>query len=258
MACAVALLAVPAAGCGAPSSHSGGPAPSASAAPSASPASSASPARSVAIPAAVTTYVAEGVGRTVRVYDAPHDARPSLVLPNPWLLNGATTHPVPQWFLVLRTRPDGWVEVQLPVRPNGRTGWLAPGNERLLVDAYRIDVSLHRHRMTVWRDHTVIYTGPVATGAAATPTPRGRFYLRVLLHNDNPASVYGPYAYGLSAHSEALTTFNGGDAEIGLHGNDDPTVLGTSVTHGCIRMDNTEITRLTHLLPLGTPVTISS
>ena len=88
------------------------------------------------------------------------------------------------------------------------------------------------------------------------PTPTGHYYIRVLIKAPNPTTVYGPYAYGLSSHSEALSSFDGGDAEIGLHGNDDASVLGRDVTHGCIRMDNTEITKLAGILPLGTPVEI--
>jgi len=80
----------------------------------------------------------------------------------------------------------------------------------------------------------------------------------VLMKAPNPGGAYGPYAYGLSSHSDALSSFNGGDAEIGLHGNDDASVLGSAVSHGCIRMDNTEITKLAALLPLGTPVDISA
>ena len=60
----------------------------------------------------------------------------------------------------------------------------------------------------------------------------------------------------MSSHSDTLDTFNGGDAEIGIHGNDDASVLGSNVTHGCIRMDNDAITKLTKSLPLGTPVEI--
>jgi lipoprotein-anchoring transpeptidase ErfK/SrfK len=70
--------------------------------------------------------------------------------------------------------------------------------------------------------------------------------------------VYGPFAFGLSAHSDALTTFSGSDAEIGLHGNNNASALGRSVSHGCIRMDNTAITTLSKILPLGTPVEIRS
>jgi lipoprotein-anchoring transpeptidase ErfK/SrfK len=78
----------------------------------------------------------------------------------------------------------------------------------------------------------------------------------VLLRSPNPDSVYGPYAYGLSAHSDALTSFSGGDAEVGIHGNNDASVLGQSVSSGCVRMSNDGITRLTEMLPLGTPVEI--
>jgi lipoprotein-anchoring transpeptidase ErfK/SrfK len=121
---------------------------------------------------------------------------------------------------------------------------------------YRIEVALSAHQITVYDDSAVLYRGPVATGAATTPTPTGNYYLRVLLKNSNPTSVYGPFAFGLSAHSDALTTFSGSDAEIGLHGNNNASALGHNVSHGCIRMDNTAITRLSETLPLGTPVDI--
>ena len=70
--------------------------------------------------------------------------------------------------------------------------------------------------------------------------------------------MYGPYAYGLSSHSDSLDEFAGGDAEIGIHGNNDASVLGTDATHGCIRMDNDAITMLAKQLPLGTPVTVAA
>ena len=53
-----------------------------------------------------------------------------------------------------------------------------------------------------------------------------------------------------------LETFNGGDGEIGIHGNNDASVLGSDVTHGCIRMDNDAITELTKVIRLGTPVDV--
>ena len=78
----------------------------------------------------------------------------------------------------------------------------------------------------------------------------------MLLETPDPTSVYGPYAYGLSGHSDVLTEFNGGDGEIGLHGNNDASVLGKNISHGCIRMDNTKITQLAKVLMLGTPVEV--
>ena len=96
----------------------------------------------------------------------------------------------------------------------------------------------------------------IAVGTDDTPTPIGEYFVRVKVKAIDPNTVYGPYAWGLSSHSDVLETFNGGDAEIGIHGNNDASVLGNDVTHGCVRMDNDAITSLTNMLPLGTPVDI--
>ncbi len=81
-------------------------------------------------------------------------------------------------------------------------------------------------------------------------------FIRALLRAPTSGTVYGPYAYALSGFSQVLKTFDGSDAEIGIHGNDDPSVLGHDVSHGCIRMSNAGVTQLATLLPLGTPVDI--
>jgi lipoprotein-anchoring transpeptidase ErfK/SrfK len=201
--------------------------------------------------------VAKAVGPTVDVFASPDSPAPAVTFPNPWFLNDDPSTPVPQVFLVDEQRPDGWVQIRLPERPNGSTGWVRSTSVQLNADPYRIDVSLTGRSIEVHHGATVVYQGAVAIGTAATPTPTGLFYVRVLLQTVNPNSVYGPYAYGLSGHSDVLTTFDGGDGEIGIHGNNDASVLGQSVTHGCIRMDNAEITALAAILPLGTPVQIS-
>ena len=195
----------------------------------------------------------------ITVFASPDPAAPTQQFPNPWLYdqsNPATG--VPQTFLVKSQRPDGWVEVMLPVRPNGSAGWVHSTDVNLAQNPYRIAVSLSAHTITVTNAEQVIYTGPVAVGAPDTPTPTGNYYLYVLLQSPDPGGPYGPFAYGLSSHSEALETFAGGDAEIGIHGNNDASALGSSVSHGCIRMDNAAITDLATKLPLGTPVDVTA
>jgi len=54
-----------------------------------------------------------------------------------------------------------------------------------------------------------------------------------------------------------LYSFGGGPGQIGIHGTNDPSSVGRSVSHGCIRLSNAAITRLAQELPLGTPVTIT-
>jgi lipoprotein-anchoring transpeptidase ErfK/SrfK len=194
----------------------------------------------------------------IGVFTNPGDPQPVQTFPNPWLYQpGNPATGVPQVFLVKSQRPDGWVEVLLPVRPNGSTGWVQASEVTLTQNPFHIVVSLGAHTITVTNAHDVIYTGPVAVGAPDTPTPTGNYYLYVLLQAPDPSGPYGPYAYGLSSHSDALETFAGGDAEIGIHGNNDSSALGQSVSHGCIRMDNAAISDLATKLPLGTPVDVN-
>ena len=229
------------------------------------------PATTTASTGATAPYVsyiatAKSTVATVPVYDSPTSPAPSRQLENPWLVDPAVpTSKVTQVFLVKAQQPSGWVKVLLPVRPNGSTGWVKAADVTVSPNTYAIKIELGAHTITVTNADKVIYTGPVAVGATdpplpdvgkPTPTPTGEYYLRVLLQAPDPNTVYGPFAYGLSSHSDSLSEFAGGDAEIGIHGNDDASVLGTDATHGCVRMDNAAITALAKQLPLGTPVNI--
>ena len=44
--------------------------------------------------------------------------------------------------------------------------------------------------------------------------------------------------------------------EFGIHGTQDPYSLGWSSSHGCIRMENSEVAELYKVIPIGTSVTI--
>ncbi len=96
----------------------------------------------------------------------------------------------------------------------------------------------------------------IADGAAATPTPVGRFFITELLRQPARHGLYGPWAFGLSAHSAVLAHWGGGDGQVGIHGTDEPQLIGRSISHGCIRLRNRDIARLARVLPLGTPVDI--
>lgn len=151
--------------------------------------------------------------------------------------------------------PDGdWLEVLLPVRPNGTTGWIPLEEVELTVNPYRIEIDMARFRLTVLRRDVVQLTTEVGLGTGETPTPIGDFYLMELLKPSTPTGPYGPYAYGLSGYSNTLESFNGGEGVIGIHGTNQPDLLGGPVSHGCIRVANDMIEEMTDFLPLGTPV----
>jgi len=201
-------------------------------------------------PRATPSVVAHARGQIVRVYRTRRSRRPYLTLRSP------TSEGFPLVFLVQKRRP-GWDKVYLPVRPNGSTGWIRAGTVDLALNPYHVVVSLTSHRVTVWKRGRIVLRERAGVGRSVLPTPTGTYFIVELLKQPNPRGVYGPYAFGLSAFSNVLTSFGGGPGQIGLHGTNDPTRLGTNVSHGCIRISNVGITRLARLLPLGTPVLIT-
>jgi lipoprotein-anchoring transpeptidase ErfK/SrfK len=76
------------------------------------------------------------------------------------------------------------------------------------------------------------------------------------LDTGEPAGPYGPYALGLSAYSEVLTEFAGGDGQVGIHGTNVPSSIGEAASRGCLRVPNDVVERLARILPLGTPVIV--
>ncbi|KQR32951.1 L,D-transpeptidase family protein [Curtobacterium sp. Leaf154] len=195
------------------------------------------------IDAPTSTTVAAATGASVPV-SASAGGKATQTLENPQA-SGAP--------LVLRVvdQQDGWAEVQLAQRPNGSTGWVPTSAVTLSEDPYAIVVTRSTNTLDLYKAGKVVDSYPVATGTGGTPSPTGRFALTELLAPTNEG--YGPYAYGTTAFSDVLNSFGGGPGQIGLHGTDDTSSIGTAASHGCIRMHNDDITALAERLPLGTP-----
>lgn len=188
------------------------------------------------------------------VYDDPGADAPSLTLP------ATTSFGSPRALLVTAVGDadaDGWLEVLLPVRPNGSTGWIRDDAVELHTVDVRVAVDLDARELTVLEGDEVVLSTPVAIGNADHPTPTGTFYVTDKLDTADPDGPYGPYALGLSAWSDVLTEFAGGDGQVGIHGTNVPSSIGQAASHGCVRVANDVIEQLVALLPLGTPVTIS-
>ena len=70
------------------------------------------------------------------------------------------------------------------------------------------------------------------------------------------APAYGPYALGTSAYAPTLSEWPGGGV-VGIHGTDEPQLIPGRPSHGCIRMRDGDVSRLWHIISLGTPIDIS-
>ena len=199
------------------------------------------------------SLVATAVVDTVEVFAEPADgAERTHELAHP------TDVGAPRVFLVEDRPGDGWLEVLLPVRPNGSTGWIREADVELTRNPYRIEIALGDFSLTVHRGDEVALETTIGYGDADTPTPGGRYYLIELLQPPDPDGAYGPFAFGLSGFSDVLTDFAGGEGVIGIHGTNQPDSIGSTVSAGCIRIANDVISELATFLPLGTPVTIDA
>ena len=184
------------------------------------------------------------------VFETPEHPEPLMVLPEINII-GSTT------VVALVGEPaDGWAEVSLPVRPNGTTGWIRLDQVDLFVVSGHIVVDLSDRSLVYYQSGREVLSAEIGIGSAHSPTPTGRFYVTDSVTLTKKGTPWGPHALGLSARSDRITSFNGGDGIIGIHGTSTPASIGGAVSMGCVRLDNDKITRLHDLVPLGTPVEI--
>jgi hypothetical protein len=148
-----------------------------------------------------------------------------------------------------------WYHVELPLRPNGTTGWVRARDVWVEKVQTKLLVDLSERRVFFYRNGRLVLHAPVAIGTRATPTPRGRYYVNQRLVPSNPRGPYGPGAIGISAFSNVLTGWAQG-GPVAIHGTNEPWLIGRAVSNGCIRVRNDVLRRLFRAVPAGTPVII--
>jgi lipoprotein-anchoring transpeptidase ErfK/SrfK len=165
----------------------------------------------------------------------------------------------PEIYLALRmyTDADGneWVQTQLPGRPNGRTGWVPrEGLGEFHLIHTQLVVDRRKLRITLYKSGKKTLQAPIGVGKGSTPTPGGQSWIREKLNGfGNP--VYGPLAFGTATYSTTLTDWPGGGV-VGIHGTNEPNLIPGRPSHGCIRLKNKDILRLSRLMKPGTPLVI--
>jgi lipoprotein-anchoring transpeptidase ErfK/SrfK len=158
---------------------------------------------------------------------------------------------------VIRDRKCGpaWYRVQLPVRPNGATGFVAASAVTVRAVRTRLYVDLSKRRLSFFRDGRLVLAATAGVGAPGTPTPTGSYYVNQRLHAPDPSGPYGAGGIGISAFSPVLIDWAQG-GPIAIHGTSDPSSVGRSVSHGCIRIENRLLRRLFRVTETGSPVNI--
>lgn len=125
------------------------------------------------------------------------------------------------------------IEIQ-PVSPTKRADLTLPRGNILITASSR--------QLTLFNGNDPIRQYPVGIGKSATPTPLGDYAIAVKVMN--PGGALGSRWLGLNFDS------------YGIHGTNQPWLIGTMVSHGCVRMHNSSVEELFALVKIGTPVYI--
>lgn len=134
------------------------------------------------------------------------------------------------------------------INPNSKISFKLK-NELKIYKPLNIYIDILNHKLVVHNTYNILSSYPIAIGKDSTPTPLGDFYLNSKV--SNPKSIYGEGIYG----PRALELSNNNYA---IHGTNNPELIGSNVSNGCIRMLNDDIKKLYSYIPLYTPITISN
>lgn len=127
--------------------------------------------------------------------------------------------------------------------------------------AKRIEIDKSENKLRLYDGGRLVKTYPVATGKSASITPVGRFTIVFktvypgwtdpetgqFYPGGSPQNPLGHRWLGLSV---------GGGKQYGIHGTNRPSSIGQHITHGCVRMYESDVEELYRTVPLGTIVTI--
>ncbi len=111
---------------------------------------------------------------------------------------------------------------------------------------YSILIQIDEKRLYLLQGDKLVKKYTVATGKRGDPSPIGDWVIVSKYVKEGKA--FGARWLGLNVSWGAY----------GIHGTNDESSIGGSVSHGCIRMRNRDIKELYRLVPVGTKVTIRS
>ncbi|WP_158889107.1 L,D-transpeptidase family protein [Amycolatopsis anabasis] len=160
------------------------------------------------------------------------------------------------WLPVIAEEP-GWVQVLLPSRPNGSTGWVSIQDSSVETahTPYRLVVDRSAFRMQLFRDGQQLGNWTIGVGKPGAETPPGRTFIMASIQDSR--QTFSPVILPLGTHSASHETYGGGPGTTGIHGWPTTTVFGRPSSDGCIRVPADALRVLSTWVPIGTPVLIT-
>lgn len=121
-------------------------------------------------------------------------------------------------------------------------------------------VDLSDRRVYVYRDDIVIASYPIAVGKKGWETPTGDF--QVMHKEYHPIWKHPITGQIFDGGTDSplgdrwIGFWSDGRNEIGFHGTPNVDLVGSAVSHGCLRMRNSDVRMLYTQVDLGTPVLV--
>ncbi len=110
---------------------------------------------------------------------------------------------------------------------------------------FYIEINLDQRLLYVYDNAEQVASYQVAVGKPSTPTPIGEY--RIINKQINWGDGFGTRWLGLNVPWGIY----------GIHGTNKPASISGAVSHGCIRMYNSDVEELYALVPMGTRVKIT-
>jgi lipoprotein-anchoring transpeptidase ErfK/SrfK len=197
-----------------------------------------------------------GIGETALGAFVPSDPQKPSVVKSPPLkeiktknLASNTTNTPKKTWLVSPMMGNN-LNVPAPLKSSSET---ASANTQVVV-------VLSDRRAYVYRDNEVIASYPIAVGKKGWETPTGNFQVIHMQHHPIWRHPITGKVFEAGTDSPLGDRWVGfwsdGRNEIGFHGTPDTDLIGTAVSHGCLRMRNADVRSLYNKVSLGTPVLV--
>jgi len=154
-----------------------------------------------------------------------------------------------------RTMPESGVTFKvIASNPDGVTSTKTATYKRLSYpSATSILIDKSEFKLYWVKGDVLIKAYPIATGRAGMETPPAIWKINAKYMTD-PAGVYGPRKMRLFRRYASGSGYKYVYTAYGIHGTNQPWVIGTKASHGCIRMYNKDVLELWPQVPLGTIV----
>ena len=122
------------------------------------------------------------------------------------------------------------------------------GQNKGLILSRLVIVNISQNKIYLYKNGKLIWSRSVASGKPSTPSPVGQFTVVNKVNNSNGVlgKAYGTRWMGLSK------------AHYGIHGTSNPNSISKYASHGCIRLNNTDVNYLYSNISVGTRVIISN